>query len=148
MHAYLTRVAAPAAAIAALTVALTGCTTTVPGTAAPAMPVATAVPAAPVVATTERPDPRDTPSLPGSLADQIVLAVVRDGTTTVTQDDAEVIRLAGLPCRNLDVYPTQYGFVGTVQGLADVSGWSQRDAAYVVGAAITAYCPEHADLIG
>jgi hypothetical protein len=61
--------------------------------------------------------------------------------------DAQLVSIANLICTNLDTHNSVYGVIGTVTGVEVKYGFTQGDAAYIVGSAVTAICPRHLGIV-
>lgn len=95
-----------------------------------------------------------TPALAG--VDQVYVSTVRGGTgiTEATYSDNNLLTVARLVCQVLVDSETRIGtrpgageMIGTIQGVAQVAGFSNWNAGFVTGAAITARCPQYGYLI-
>lgn len=111
-----------------------------PASAAPTAP-ATAAPAPRPAPTTAR----AVPVAPTRSSAEIVYLAV-SGSRLPGTSEVDRLAYASIICTNLDKYPSKIGLYGTVKGFAQNAGISDEDAAFVVGAAVSAMCPRHADL--
>jgi hypothetical protein len=126
--------------------AASGCTSATAGT-----PHAEITPTTSTAAPTAERSPVPLERSPiGSLADRIMVQVVRDNTevTAAIASDAQIVLYAAMVCTNLESHASPAGLIGTIQGLHKVTGWSFADASFVAGAAVANRCNQHAHLVG
>ncbi len=85
-----------------------------------------------------------------SRSDGMYLDSVRDnsGLTGIEISDVDLMDAGHEVCGVLDRRPSVSTVVTTMQQLGSSHGWTDDDAAAVVGSAIGAYCPQHMALVG
>lgn len=139
------KIAASILAAGAICVSLSACDPlTVTSQTSSAAPVSVAtIPADRVVpATSEAPE---NTSKATSVEDIFVTVIRSKITSGISNDDQSVIDAGRAVCSVLDLGAT---LNETVAMLSKESGLNYSDASYFTGASISAFCPNHSDMVG